>query len=76
MAGIGQAFINVNSMSALAESLKGVYPINRLSEVNNAMGAVVSGANGAGNFSGVIIGSLIYSIYSNNICLKLPYMGF
>jgi hypothetical protein len=76
LGGIGQAFINVNSMAALEESVRGVWPSNKMIEVNNAMGAVISGANGAGNFSGVIIGSFIYTLYSTSECLKLPSKGF
>jgi hypothetical protein len=76
LGGVGQAFINVNSMAALEESIRGVWPSNKMIEVNNAMGAVISGANGAGNFSGVIIGSFIFTIYSTANCLKLPSKGF
>ena len=76
LGGIGQAFINVNSMAALEESVRGVWPQHKMIEVNNAMGAVISGANGAGNFSGVIMGSFIYTMYSTANCLKLPSPGF
>jgi len=76
LGGIGQAFMNVNTMAALEESVRGVWPQEKMIEVNNAMGAIVSGANGAGNFSGVIIGSFIYTMYSTTNCLKLPFKGF
>jgi len=74
--GIGEAFVMLHSMTALEESLSGVYPASKIGEVSNAMGSLISGANGAGNCSGIIIGALIFSLYSSHFCLELPSEGF
>ena len=76
MIGIAEAFIMLHSMTALDESLVGVYPASKLGEVSNAMGSLISGANGAGNCSGIIVGALIFSLYSTTFCLELPSRGF
>jgi hypothetical protein len=63
-------------MAALDESLSGVWPENKMIEVNNAMRAALSRDNGARNFSGVIIGSFIYKIQSIKDCLKITSKSF
>jgi predicted MFS family arabinose efflux permease len=74
--GIGEAFIMLHSMSALEESLSGVYPASKLGEVSNAMGSLISAANGAGSSLGTIIGAFIFSLCGTHFCLELPSEGF
>jgi|TARA_B110000285_G_scaffold135581_1_gene151908 MFS family permease len=74
--GIGEAFIMLHSMTALEESLSGVYPASKIGEVSNAMGSLISGANGAGNCSGIVLGALFFTLYSTHFCLELPSEGF
>jgi hypothetical protein len=76
LVGIGEAFVMLHSMTALEESLSGVYPASKIGEVSNAMGSLISAANGAGNCSGIILGALIFSRCSTHFCLELPFEGF
>jgi hypothetical protein len=74
--GIGEAFLMLHSLPAMEECLRGVYPEDKLSEVSNAMGSLISGANGAGSFTGIIIGSLIFSLCTTKYCLESPSQDF
>lgn len=70
--GIGGAMIMPAAMPALDESLKGVYPPGKDGQVKNAMGALVAGAFGAGNFIGTIMGGVLNTLFETNYCLGQP----
>jgi MFS family permease len=69
LGGIGGACIMPAAMPALDECLRGCFPPSKDSQVKNAMGALVAGAFGTGNFLGTIVGGVMSDIFKSPYCV-------
>ena len=72
LGGIGGALIMPAAMPALDECLRGCFPPSKDGQVKNAMGALVAGAFGTGNFIGTIVGGVMNNIFKDYDCVKVP----
>ena len=73
--GVGGAMIMPAAMPALDESLRNCFPPGKDAQVKNAMGALIAGAFGTGNFIGTIVGSVLNQVFETKDCLPQPPMS-